>query len=127
MKLFFFGHIFRGPLLKIFSEIVRFTCLSDYFCIIRVPWDFFNMLDPCLHSKIDFKQQKIIISCRFISLNSNQNNHYVEQLDNVLKKTDNVKTDRFVVKKKLPMLKLANSSLAQNRRLKSCSLHSIGS
>jgi len=42
-------------------EIVRFVDLSDYFCKIRVPWEFFKMLNPFLHSEMDFEQQKKVI------------------------------------------------------------------
>ena len=40
------------------------------------------MMDPFLHSKMDFKQQKIVISCKFISPDSGEKNHFIEQLDN---------------------------------------------
>jgi hypothetical protein len=52
---------FRGHLPEIRREIVRFVDLSDYFCIIRVPQGFFSMLNPFLHSEMDFEQQKIVI------------------------------------------------------------------
>jgi hypothetical protein len=48
---------FRGYLLEIWGEIVRFIYLSDYFYIIRV-LQFFNMLNLFLHSEMNFKQQK---------------------------------------------------------------------
>jgi hypothetical protein len=40
------------------------------------------MLNPFLHSEMDFKQQKIVISCKFISSDSDEKSHFVEQLDN---------------------------------------------
>jgi hypothetical protein len=46
---------------EIRQEIVGFVDLSDYFCKIRVPWEFFSMLNPFLHSKMDFEQQKTVI------------------------------------------------------------------
>jgi hypothetical protein len=44
-------------------------------------------LNPFLHSKMDFKQQKIVILCRFMSLDSGEKIYFVEQLDNVLEKS----------------------------------------
>jgi hypothetical protein len=44
-------------------------------------------LNPILHSKMDFKQQKIVILCRFMSLDSGEKIYFVEQLDNVLEKS----------------------------------------
>jgi hypothetical protein len=41
---------------KIRPEIVRSVDLSDYFCIIRVLQGFFSMLNPFLHSEMNFKQ-----------------------------------------------------------------------
>ena len=52
---------FGGYLSEIPQEIVGLLYLSDYFCRIRVPWKFFNMMKPFLHSKMDFEQQKIMI------------------------------------------------------------------
>jgi hypothetical protein len=62
----FLDDIFQGYLSKILLKIVRSAYLSDYFCIIQVPQEFFSMLNPFLHSEMDFKQQKIVISCKFI-------------------------------------------------------------
>jgi hypothetical protein len=42
------------------------------------------MMNPFLHSEMDFKQQNIVILCKFISSDSNEKNHFVEQLDNAL-------------------------------------------
>jgi len=47
----------------------------------------FRMLNPFMHSEMDFKQKKIVISCRFMSSDFNEKIHFVEQLDNALKKT----------------------------------------
>jgi hypothetical protein len=52
---------FWGYLPEIRREIVGFVDLSDYFCKIRVPWEFFSMLNPFLHSEMDSEQQKIVI------------------------------------------------------------------
>jgi len=71
--------LFRGHLPEIRWEIVRSVDLSDYFCIIRVPQGFFSM-----HSEMDFKQQKIVISCKFISPDSGEKSYFVKQLDNTL-------------------------------------------
>jgi hypothetical protein len=43
---------------EIQQEIVRSLDLSDYFCIIQMSQRFFSMLNPFLHSKMDFKKQK---------------------------------------------------------------------
>jgi hypothetical protein len=48
-------------LLEIPREIVGFVDLSDYFCKIRVSLEFFSMMNPFLHSEMDFEQQKIVI------------------------------------------------------------------
>jgi hypothetical protein len=45
------------------------------------------MLNPFLHSKMDFKQQKIVISCKFMSSDSDEKKHFVEQLDKPLEMT----------------------------------------
>jgi hypothetical protein len=52
-----------------------------------VPQGFFSMLNPFLHLEMDFKQQKIVISCKFISPDSGEKKkHFVEQLDNAIVK-----------------------------------------
>jgi len=40
------------------------------------------MLNPFLHSEMDFKEQKIVIWCKFIWPNSGEKKHLVEQLEN---------------------------------------------
>jgi hypothetical protein len=42
----------------------------------------FSMLNPFLHSKMQFKQQKVVISCGFMLSDSNKEGKNVEQLDN---------------------------------------------
>jgi hypothetical protein len=73
---------FSGIFAEIRREIVGFVDLSDYFCIIRVPWEFFSMLNPFLHSEMDFEQQKIVIRVNLYRLDSDEKNHFVEQLAN---------------------------------------------
>jgi hypothetical protein len=45
---------------------------------------FFRMLNPFMHSKMDFKQQKIMISCIFMSADSGKKSRFVENLNNAL-------------------------------------------
>jgi hypothetical protein len=40
------------------------------------------MLNPFMHSEMDFKQQTIVISCRFMLPDSDEKIHFIEQLDN---------------------------------------------
>jgi hypothetical protein len=50
-----------------------------------VPQGFFSMLNPFMHSKMDFEQQKIVISCKFISPDSGEKKPFrriVRQLRN---------------------------------------------
>jgi hypothetical protein len=61
LKLLRNGDFFREYLPEIRREIIGFVDLSDYFCIIRVPWEFFSLLNPFLHSEMDFEQQKTVI------------------------------------------------------------------
>ena len=58
---------FWGYLPEIRLKIVRFVDLSDYFCKIRVPWEFFSMLNPFLHSEMNSEQQKIVIRVNLYS------------------------------------------------------------
>jgi hypothetical protein len=51
-----------------------------------VPQGFFSTLIPFLHSKMKFKQQKIVISCGFMSPDSSEEGKNVEQLDNAVDK-----------------------------------------
>ena len=53
--------LFQGYLPKIGREIIGFVYLSDYFGIIRGPWEFFCMPNPFLHSEMNFEQKKIVI------------------------------------------------------------------
>jgi hypothetical protein len=47
------------------------------------------MLNPFMHLEMDFKQQKIVISCIFLLLDSGKKkNHFVELLDNAFSKYD---------------------------------------
>jgi len=62
-------------------EIVRSADSSDYFFITQVHYGFFGMLNPFLHLEMDFKQQKIMNLCKFISLDSDEKNHFVEQIE----------------------------------------------
>ena len=66
---------------KIRWGIVGFVDLSDYLCRIRVSWEFFSMLNSFLHSKMNSKQQKIIIRVN-LYLQIQWKNHFVEQLTN---------------------------------------------
>jgi hypothetical protein len=45
---------------------------------------FFSMLNPFLHSEVDFEQQKIVILCKFISPDFDEKNHFIEQLHNTI-------------------------------------------
>jgi hypothetical protein len=44
------------------------------------------MMNPFLHSEMDFKEQKIVISCRFMLSDFGEKSHFIEQLDNALKR-----------------------------------------
>jgi hypothetical protein len=55
---------FRGHLLEIWRGIVRFTNLSDYFCIIGVPRELFNV--KYLNKSEDKSQNRSTISTRII-------------------------------------------------------------
>jgi hypothetical protein len=55
LKVLLNDDFFRGHLLEIETKIVRFVDLSDYFCIFRLPQKFFSMLNPFLHSKMNYE------------------------------------------------------------------------
>jgi len=42
------------------------------------------MLNPFLHSEMDFEQKKNSNSCKFISSDSGEKSHFVEQLANAI-------------------------------------------
>jgi hypothetical protein len=73
---------FWGYLLEIRLEIVGFLDLSDYFLKISIPWEFFSMLNPFLHSKMDSEQQKIVIRINLYNQIPAKKKHFVEQLIN---------------------------------------------
>jgi hypothetical protein len=65
----YFKVIFSLYLFEIWWEIVGSADLSGWLCIIGVLHEFFNMLNPFVHSKMQFKQHKIVIMfCLFYFL-----------------------------------------------------------
>jgi hypothetical protein len=66
--------------------IYRFEWLSLYN---RSVEGLFNMLNPFMHSEMQFKQQKIIILSRFTSPNADQKKQKVELLAKPINKVNN--------------------------------------
>jgi hypothetical protein len=52
-----------------------------------VPWEFFSMLNPFLHSEMDYEQQKIVIRVNLYRQIAAKKSHLVEQLGNAFRKS----------------------------------------